>query len=90
MGHEDRHGHLLEDLAGHAAQDQLAQARMAVGAHDQQVDVLVCETREQGVADRQVLGIQVLGLDGDAVAGQVERNVGTRLLARLSRLQRGC
>ena len=33
MRHQDRHGHGLENAAGDAAADELAQARMAVAAH---------------------------------------------------------
>ncbi len=37
VGHQHWHGHLLEDLAGHASQHPFAQARMAVYATYRQV-----------------------------------------------------
>src|SRR5215471_2854110 len=37
MRQQGRHGHRLEDAAGGAAEDELAQARMAIAAHDDEV-----------------------------------------------------
>ena len=43
MRHQHRNLGLFQHVAGGAAQDRLAEARVAVGAHDQKVGVLVAD-----------------------------------------------
>ena len=58
MGHQHRHGHVLEDVPGRAAQDELAYARVPVRAHHDEIGAEVRRPREQHVAEflAEVLG----------------------------------
>jgi hypothetical protein len=43
--HERRHGHVVQDGAGDAPEHELAQARVAVGAHHQKIAAAVGDVR---------------------------------------------
>jgi hypothetical protein len=51
MRHEHRHRRVMQDRARDAAENQLAQARVAVRAHDQQIAGLIGDVREDDVGD---------------------------------------
>ena len=51
MRHQHRHGHVAQDLAGGAAEDELANARVAVATHHDEVGSQVGGAREQDVSD---------------------------------------
>src|SRR6185369_12842333 len=55
MGHQNRHGHMLENMARHISRRQRPEARVGNGAHDQQVVPLVGDAVQQGIADGDLL-----------------------------------
>lgn len=80
MRHQHRHGHRLQDGAGGAAKDEFSEAGMAIAAHDQHVAAAIGEVGQQRVADIDMLAFDDLHPDLDAMAGQMERDVGARHL----------
>ena len=52
---------------------------MAVGAHHQQIGALAGKLREQRVGDVEVARLDPADVDLDAVAGEVQADVGARL-----------
>ena len=86
VGDEHRHGHVVQDGAGDAAEHKLAQARVAVRAHYQEIAAPICDVRQDRVGDVDVARLDLLNLDLDTVAGEMEGDVGARLLAMPERL----
>ena len=87
--HEHRHGHVVQDGAGDAAEHQLAQARMAVRAHHQKIAAAIRDVRQDDIGDVEIARLDALDLDLDAVAGKMQRDVGARLLAVTERPSSG-
>ena len=69
MGHEDRQGHLPQDMPGGLAQHRLAVGHV-VGTHDQQVDPFLAGMVEEQVAQGEVGGEDIFRARLDAVPGQ--------------------
>ena len=70
MRHQHRAGEVVQDILGGAAKNILAQARMAIGPHDDEVAAIVIGTAQQGVARIIAGGGKACGFHLDAVAGQ--------------------
>jgi len=51
MGHQDRHRHVCQNVAGGASKHDLAEARMAVATHDQKVGLGSLAAGEERVTD---------------------------------------
>jgi hypothetical protein len=56
--HQDRYGHGLEHVAGHAAEYDLPQPGMSVSAHDEQVEALVGGCGQDGRLDLGMIGLE--------------------------------
>ncbi len=70
MRHQHRAGEVVQDILGGAAKNILAQARMAIGPHDDEVAAIVIGAAQQGMARVITCGGEACGLHLDAVAGQ--------------------
>src|SRR3984893_2577032 len=81
--HQDWNRHLRQQGSSDAAEDDLGPPRMAVGADDDQIHAAVYGAGENDFADRRSIGCRSFDVDVHAVAGEVERDVGARLLAVL-------
>ncbi len=81
VGEQDRHRHVLQDVGRGATQDELPQARMAVGSHHQKVGPLVGGGREQHVARVEPARGHRLHRHLDTVPGEMGGDVGPRHLA---------
>ena len=51
MRHQYRYRHVLQQRAGRAAEQQLAETRVAVGAHYEEIGAKVGGPRQQHIAD---------------------------------------
>src|SRR5690606_13735650 len=78
--HQQRHGHVSQQGAGHAAEDQVPQARMGIGAQDDQVGAIVRGPGEEHIGDLELVGDHVLHLRLHPMAGERERHIGARRL----------
>jgi hypothetical protein len=67
---------VLQQVAGDAAQHDLAPAGVPVGAADDQVDAFVDRARQQQWADAEILGVLTLCFRPDAVARCCMRSSG--------------
>ena len=54
---------------------------MAVRAHHQKIAAAIRDVRQDDIGDVEVARLDALDLDLDAVAGEMQRDVGARLLA---------
>ncbi len=63
MGEQGRHRHVTQNIAGGAAEGVLANPRVAVGTHDDEVTSLVRDRIEYGIGDRDVGDRDVLDID---------------------------
>ena len=70
-----------------AAQNELAQPRMTIGPHDDQIGPVIGGFREDHVADRDIRGDGPLGLRIDAVAGQMGGNIEAGDMAFVARIE---
>ena len=61
---------MVQDILGGAAENILAQARMAIGPHDDKVAAIVIGAAQQGMACIVASGGNACGFHFDAVAGQ--------------------
>ena len=80
MRHQNRHGHLPENLSGRPTEHQFTQSRLAVGTHHEQIGPVVGDHRKEHVAGVDVACGERLRLGTDAVARQVQADVGARQL----------
>src|SRR5689334_4995207 len=70
MRHQHRTGEVVQDILGGAAENILAQARMAIGPHDDEVAAIVIGAAQQGVARVIAGGGNACSFHLDAMAGQ--------------------
>ena len=83
MRHQDRQRHAFEDRARHPAEHQLADPRMAVSAHHEQIGTQISGARQEHVGDLDTAGNGRFDMRIDAVASQIKRDVGARNVAVL-------
>ena len=79
--HENGNRHITKHVAGDATEDQFQRSGMAVGPHHNKVRPGPVSPRAQNVAHLRVLGICNFNLHRDAVAREIEGNIGAGLLA---------
>jgi len=68
MRHQHRNRHGAENAAGDAAENEFAQARMPIAAHDHEIGAAVGGVVENDVRDREVAAGNAFDVRGDAVA----------------------
>src|SRR6185437_3624452 len=81
MGQKYRNGHLGEKRPGYAAEHQLSRARMAVPARDDQVRANVGGKGQKRLSVRDPLRNGVRGFSANAVAGEMQGDVGRDALS---------
>ena len=75
MRHQHRHRHRAQDFPGRAAENEFAQSRMAIAAHDDEIGAGIGGMRENHAGDIDIPRRQPFDLDLQAVAGKVMRDV---------------
>ena len=83
-----RHRHRGQDAPGRAAENEFAQPRMAVAAHDHESVAEIGGVRQKRIGDIDIPRHQPFDLDLQAVTGEVLPDVGARDLVALARLRR--
>ena len=77
MRHEDRNGHLPQDVARDTAEQPFSHAAVAVAAHDEEADAAIADFGEQDIADVDARGgARVPGLSPNPVVRQMRADVG--------------
>src|SRR6185437_12359711 len=74
--HQHRHRHRTQNTARDAAEDEFAQARMAVAAHDEEIGADVGRVRQDRVHHGAAGRDDALHLDLEAVPGEVPADLG--------------
>ena len=71
---QDRQAHAFQHVAGNAAQDHLAQARVAVAAHDEEVGLLLVGLRQNQLPDRRAAALYRFDADPDLMTRQMSED----------------
>src|SRR6266702_764445 len=84
MRHQHRHRHRAQNGPGHAPEDELAQARMAVAAYDHEPGATVGGMRQDRARHVEAAsGGDAFDLDLDAMTGEMAAHIGAGDLAAL-------
>ena len=75
MRHQHRERHRAQDSPGRAAENEFAQSRMSITAHDDEVGAVVGGTRQNDAGDVNIPCRLSFDLDLQAVTGKVMRDV---------------
>ena len=84
MRHQHGHRHRIENAAGDAADDELAQARMPVPAHHHEVRAAVGGVGQDDVLERKIALGDAFDTNRDAVPREMLAHPDTRNLGVLS------
>jgi hypothetical protein len=71
MRHQHRHGHVIEQVAAHPAEQCLAQVRVVVGACHDHVGTQIGGPRQQDIGNRDAIARAFFGLRPDPVPLQM-------------------